>query len=354
MLFNSYIFIFAFLPVTYLVYRILDRHFRADVVLAWLVIASLFFYGWWNPRYFFLILFSMAVNFVIGRKIIDAPSKSSARLFVTLGVTLNLSLLAYYKYANFFVDTLNSVVQTDFNLQRIFLPLAISFFTFQQIAYLVDIYRGDAERYKFRHYALFVTFFSQLIAGPIVHHREMLPQFQSLKKSDPTSDMVVGLTIFCIGLFKKTVLADGIALYSTPLFDAAAGGDSLSLFNAWGAGLGYTLQLYFDFSGYSDMATGAARLFGIRLPINFDSPLKTTSIAEFWRRWHITLARFMRDYVFIPLGGSRGGSISRARNLFISMVLCGIWHGAGWTYIVFGLLHGTYLVINITWRSLLL
>ncbi|HIE55708.1 MAG TPA: MBOAT family protein, partial [Chromatiaceae bacterium] len=235
----------------------------------------------------------------------------------------------------------------------IVLPLAISFFTFQQIAYLVDAYKGITHEYRFMHYALFVTFFPQLIAGPIVHHKEMLPQFMTRDNVSPRlENITIGLTIFFIGLFKKSVLADGVAPYSTSVFEAAATGHPVTFFVAWGGALAYTMQLYFDFSGYSDMAIGAARLFGIRLPLNFHSPHKAVNIVEFWRRWHITLSRFLRDYLYIPLGGNRKGKFRRYLNLFLTMLLGGLWHGAGWTFVVWGGLHGLYLAINHAWGKL--
>jgi len=261
-------------------------------------------------------------------------------------------LLGYFKYANFLVDNLNVVLDAELHLAPIVLPLAISFFTFQQVAYLVDAYQGITHEYRFSHYALFVTFFPQLIAGPIVHHREMLPQFMDRAALSPrAANIAIGATIFAIGLVKKTILADGIAVYATPVFARAQAGEVLTFFEAWGGALAYTFQLYFDFSGYSDMAIGGARMFGVRLPVNFHSPYKATSVVDFWRRWHMTLSRFLRDYLYIPLGGNRRGVVSRHANLMITMLLGGLWHGAGWTFVVWGGLHGLYLVINHAWRS---
>lgn len=353
MLFNSYEFIFLFLPVTLLVFYAAAR-IGLEVAIAWLVLASLFFYGWWNPVYLVLIIASMVVNFSFGRllgRMYQKDENIKARMFLAIGVSSNLAVLGYFKYAGFFVENLNAVTDAHIDLGDIALPLAISFFTFQQIAYLVDAYKGIAHEYRFSHYALFVTFFPQLIAGPIVHHKEMLPQFMQREVLSPKIDnIVIGLTIFFIGLFKKAVLADGIARYATPVFASAADGEVLTLFVAWGGVLAYTLQLYFDFSGYSDMAIGGARMFGIRLPLNFHSPYKATNIVEFWRRWHMTLSRFLRDYVYIALGGNRKGKIQRYFNLFATMLLGGLWHGAGWTFVVWGGLHGLYLVINHAWH----
>lgn len=353
MLFNSYQFIFLFLPITLLVFLFLSRR-NQEYSILWLVIASLFFYGWWNPAYLALIIISMLLNYLFGRLLGAQHNYTTIqrRWMLGLGITLNLATLGYYKYAGFFVQNINVIAGTDFNLETIILPLAISFFTFQQIAYLVDAFRGITREYKFIHYALFVTFFPQLIAGPIVHHKEMLPQFlQGPSSRKIVENISIGITIFAFGLFKKTVLADNAALYASPVFTAAETGDPLSFFIAWGGALAYTMQLYFDFSGYSDMAIGAARMFGIKLPLNFHSPYKATSIVEFWRRWHMTLSRFLRDYLYIPLGGNKRGPINRYRNLFLTMLLGGLWHGAGWTFVVWGALHGVYLIVNHAWHK---
>lgn len=354
MLFNSYQFILLFLPIALIGFFWIGR-FGREAAIGWLVLASLFFYGWWNPVYVWLIVASMLVNFGIGRRLGQDHQRRrtvSARLWLVLGVAANLGLLGWYKYANFGVDTFNALVGTELQLHAILLPLAISFFTFQQIAYLADAYQGITREYRFTHYLLFVTFFPQLIAGPIVHHQEMLPQFMRPNALRPRlRDLAIGSTIFAIGLFKKTVLADGVAVYATPVFAAADAGSHLTLLQAWGGALAYTWQLYFDFSGYSDMAIGAARLFGIRLPQNFHSPYKAVNIVEFWRRWHMTLSRFLRDYLYIPLGGNRHGSINRYRNLLLTMLLGGLWHGAGWTFILWGALHGAYLAINHAWEQ---
>jgi D-alanyl-lipoteichoic acid acyltransferase DltB (MBOAT superfamily) len=269
------------------------------------------------------------------------------------GVAANLGLLGYYKYANFFVDNINAAAGTGIELPPIILPLAISFFTFQQIAYLVDAYKGATREYNFLHYCLFVTFFPQLIAGPIVHHKEMLPQFANESTYRLNSECFVrGVTLFLIGLFKKVILADGVAAYSTPVFDSANLGIPLTIFEAWGGALAYSFQLYFDFSAYSDMAVGLGLMFGVRLPLNFYSPYKATSIIDFWRRWHITLSRFLRDYLYIPLGGNRKGPLRRYVNLLVTMLLGGLWHGAGWTFVLWGALHGLYLSINHAWINL--
>lgn len=353
MLFNSYIFIFLFLPITLTVFFYIGKIGRHRVAISWLLLASLFFYSWWNPAYLYLILFSIVFNYGLGVLLSNKKKIKIKKVILIFGIASNLALLGYFKYANFFVDQLNLVLATSYNLEKILLPLAISFFTFQQIAYLVDAHKGETKEYDFLQYCLFVSFFPQLIAGPIVHHKEMMPQFfkDSLYKIK-AEHIAIGMTIFTIGLFKKVVIADEVALYATPIFSASEQGISLSLFEAWFGALAYTLQLYFDFSGYSDMAIGIARMFGIRLPLNFHSPYKSKNIIEFWRHWHMTLSKFLRDYIYIPFGGSRLGKVKRYRNLMLTMTLGGIWHGAGWTFILWGLLHGLYLTINHAWHAL--
>jgi len=314
-----------------------------------LVIASLFFYAWWNPVYVGLITGSMLFNYSIGMLLASRRSK----LVLILGVAVNLGLLAYYKYANFFVENLATLIGTDWNLEHIVLPLAISFFTFQQITYLVDTYRSETREVSFLQYALFVTFFPQLIAGPIVHHSEMMPQFASPRQNKVNYQMMaVGLSIFFLGLFKKVVIADGLSPYANQTFAVVANGDLLTFFEAWQGTLAYSFQLYFDFSGYSDMAVGLAGLFCIRLPVNFNSPYQAYSIIEFWQRWHMTLSRFLRDYLYITLGGNRKGAPRRYFNLLVTMLLGGLWHGAGWGFVIWGALHGFYLIVNHGWRTL--
>ncbi len=354
MLFNSLEFIFLFLPFALLIFFQIGKFVSDQFAIVFLVAASLAFYGWWNPPYLLLLVFSLIFNYFIGSALSDKIQINlSNKLLLILGIIVNLCLIGYFKYANFFVSSINSSIGTNFNIETIILPLAISFFTFQQIAYLVDAYKGETKEYNFLDYCLFVTFFPQLIAGPIVHHKEVMPQFadKSTYRFNP-ENMAVGMTIFSLGLFKKVVFADNIAVYATPIFKAVSEGVAPTLFEAWIGALAYTLQLYFDFSGYSDMAIGISRMFGIKLPINFNSPYKAVSISDFWRRWHITLSNFLRDYLYIPLGGSRQGEIRRNANLLITMLLGGLWHGAGWTFIFWGGLHGTYLIINHQYRSL--
>lgn len=351
MLFNSYPFIFIFLPITLAGYFLLARASHALSVL-WLSLASLFFYGWWNSTFVILLLCSISVNFLTALAIHKAHEGRfflRAKPVLVAGIGFNLGLLAYFKYAGFFAALVTS--STDSNTVNVVLPLGISFFTFTQIAFLVDTYRRLANEYSPVHYLLFVTYFPHLLAGPILHHKEMMPQFASEKNFRwDWENASVGLTIFFIGLAKKVCIADEIAVFVGPVFDQD---EDLNFFQAWGGALAYTLQLYFDFSGYSDMAIGLSRLFGIKLPLNFNSPYKARSAIEFWRRWHMTLSRFLRDYLYISLGGNRKGKARRYVNLLLTMILGGLWHGAGWTFVLWGTLHGLYLVINHAWRNLI-
>ncbi|MDP1678936.1 MAG: MBOAT family protein [Candidatus Nitrotoga sp.] len=354
MLFNSYFFIIVFLPVTLLVFFALGRQVGRRAAIGWLVAASLFFYGWWNPAYLGLIVASILFNYSVGTVLGNQRHRLATRKgALIVGISTNLAVLAYYKYANFFLGNLSIALGTGYSLSEIILPLGISFFTFTQIAFLVDAYRGEAREYNFLHYALFVTYFPHLIAGPVLHHKEMMPQFghTSIFRFD-TLNFSAGLTYFILGLFKKVILADGIAGFGTPVFAAAAEGQPLSSLDAWGGALSYTFQLYFDFSGYSDMAIGIALMMGVRLPLNFNSPYKAVNIIEFWRRWHMTLSRFLRDYLYISLGGNKKGEARRYANLMITMLLGGLWHGAGWTFVIWGLLHGFYLMANHAWQVL--
>jgi alginate O-acetyltransferase complex protein AlgI len=353
LLFNSYEFIFVFFPLCVLGYYLCTRFLSLEYALSFLVAASLCFYAYWKPVYLLLILFSITFNFIIGRLLAD-PGRSGLKGIMIFGVCVNLAALGYFKYANFFVDNVNQLAGTNWNLEKIFLPLAISFFTFQQISYLVDTYRGKTSEHSFLHYALFVCFFPQLIAGPIVHHKEILPQFVNKTTMRLcSSNVAIGLSIFAIGLFKKTVLADNLAVYVWPVYDSPEGAANVDFFRAWSSTLAYTFQLYFDFSGYSDMAIGAARVFGVRLPLNFFSPLKSMSIVEMWRRWHITLSRFLREYLYIALGGNRSGTVRRYFNLFMTFLLGGLWHGAGWHFLAWGALMGGFVVFNHGWRNML-
>jgi alginate O-acetyltransferase complex protein AlgI len=350
MLFNSLEFIFLFLPTTLLGFFLLGR-WRRDFAAAWLAIASLVFYAWWSPIYVGLLLASIACNYFLGLRI--GHSALHKRAWLSLALTINLLALCYFKYANFFVENVETLFGFDWQIANVILPLGISFFTFTQIAFLADTYQGKAKEYNLIHYVLFVTYFPHLIAGPVLHHKQMMPQFGLPETYQISSaSLSIGLTIFAIGLFKKVVLADGIAVYVAPVFSAAEHGKILTIAEAWGGALSYTFQLYFDFSGYSDMAIGLSRLFNIKLPLNFNSPYKAANIIDFWRRWHMTLSHFLRDYLYIALGGNRHGVIRRYINLALTMLLGGLWHGAGWTFVIWGGLHGIYLVINHLWRGL--
>ena len=352
MLFNSFEFIFGFFPITAAVFFCLAR-WSHPAAAAWLALASLFFYGWWNWAYVPLLLASAAFNYACGvylARLVRTRRTRPAGVLFAFAIAANLLLLGYYKYANFFLGTWSSLTGNASDIGQIILPLGISFFTFTQIAFVADVYRGYAKEYNPIHYGLFVTYFPHLIAGPILHHKEMMPQFQEARTYRlNTLDLAVGLTIFFVGFFKKTVIADGVALYASPLFAAPGTPDLLA---AWGGALAYTLQLYFDFSGYSDMAIGLSRVLGVKLPLNFDSPYKAVNVIDFWRRWHMTLSRFLRDYLYVSLGGNRKGTPRRYVNLFVTMLLGGLWHGAGWTFVLWGALHGLYLIINHGWRAL--
>ncbi|MDB2532195.1 MBOAT family protein [Alphaproteobacteria bacterium] len=353
MLFNSYIFIFFFLPISVGVFLILAKAKLDQWALTWAVLISLIFYGWWEPYYVVLMLLSILGNYSLGA-LIGKTERANFRLSLTItGVSLNLLLLGFFKYFNFSVENVNSLFGTNYHLEQIILPIAISFFTFEQIAYIVDRYRERTPSPRFLHYSFFVSFFPQLIAGPIAHHKEIIPQIKSrlIDRIDGTM-IVIGISIFCVGLFKKVMIADKVAEYSTPIYTSVSNGETIGFWESWVAAFGYTFQIYFDFSAYSDMAIGIACLFGVRLPQNFNSPYKATSIIEFWRRWHMTLSRFLRDYLYFLLGGNRKGNYRRYTNLMITMLLGGLWHGAGWGFVLWGALHGIFLSINHIWRKL--
>ncbi|HLD22772.1 MAG TPA: MBOAT family O-acyltransferase [Sulfuricurvum sp.] len=356
MLFNSYEFIFLFLPITFFVYFWLNKKRLTQASKAWLVFASLFFYSWWNIIYLPLILGSILFNFAIGSTITKMESISttlskgfSRKSLLAFGIVSNIFLLAYFKYMDFFILNTNTLLGTQWNLMHIVLPLGISFFTFTQIAYLVDAYRNEVKEMDYLNYTLFVTFFPHLLAGPILHHKEMMPQFDSIRnKVVNYKNIAAGLFLFSIGLFKKVVIADTFAQWANAGFDTA---QSLNLIEAWATSLSYTFQLYFDFSGYTDMALGVALMFNIRLPINFNSPYKALNIQDFWRRWHITLSRFLRDYIYIPLGGNRNGELRTYSNLFTVFLVGGLWHGASWMFVIWGALHGSAIVIHRAWQQ---
>ena len=374
MLFNSYEYILAFLPVTVIVYLLLGKASRG-LALAWVIVASVVFYAWWRPQNLAIIGPSIAVNYALAlwlRSLAgDATRLATKRAVLTIGLVFNLAVLGYFKYANFAVGILDDLTGADFVFAQVILPLGISFITFQKIAFLIDVAGGRVKDFTLRDFLLFVMFFPQLIAGPIIHYPETIPQFQKDAGGFRAGLFATAVTLFVFGLFKKVVLADGMAAHVTPVYAYAAAGQDPTMIQSWLAAVGFTLQIYFDFSGYSDMACGAALLFGIRLPLNFDSPLRATSIVEFWLRWHVTLTRFLTAYVYNPIAlsltrrramarqpmlrgrGSPGGAFLHVLVFptLTTMFLSGLWHGAGYTYLVWGLLHGAYLAVNHGWRQ---
>ena len=358
MLFNSPEFVLGFLPIALAGFFLSGRFGGQRWALRWLVAASLFFYGWWNARFVLLLAGSIAANYGFGQRILrlaQASHQPAARRWLIAGVCCNLALLGWFKYANFVLHNVAGAVGLHAPELDIFLPLAVSFFTFQQIMFLVESYRQQRPDAGPLAYAGFVAFFPHLIAGPIVRPREVIPQLLDRGMIVPRSDnLAEGLVIFLLGLAKKVVLADTFATFANVGFDAAAQGASLNLVEAWYAAAAYALQIYFDFSGYSDMAIGLARMLNVRFPLNFTSPYKATNIRDFWRCWHITLTQFLRDHVYIPLGGNRDGEVRRNINLIITMLLGGLWHGAAWSFVMWGGLHALYLVIHGQFRRLAL
>ncbi|MDP9196642.1 MAG: MBOAT family protein [Pseudomonadota bacterium] len=347
MLFNSPQFLFLFLPVSLALFLALKKWSHGRAVVAFVGLVSLVFYSFWDFRYLGLLLASIVFNFIVGGRLV----KTGSRPLLWLGVGGNLLCLAWFKYAGFLAVNINAVMPFNIPIPQVILPLGISFFTFVQIAYIVDAWRGRAGHHSFAEYLAFVTFFPHLIAGPILNHKSIMPQFHELPaKGYSWGKTAMGLSLLAMGLFKKVVLADGLAKYAIPVFTRADSGAALPLLDSWAGALHYTLQLYFDFSGYSDMAIGIGLMFGIRLPDNFRSPYRSASIIEFWRRWHITLSDFLKNYLYIPLGGNRRGEARRLANLMLTMLLGGLWHGAGWTFVIWGGLHGLYLAVNHLWR----
>ncbi|MFT7570933.1 MAG: alginate O-acetyltransferase complex protein AlgI [Paracoccaceae bacterium] len=348
MLFQSVEFLFLFLPFVWVGFVALHLRVGLNAALSFLVAASAFFYAWHTPHYLTIVVASICVNFVIGKRL----SQSSGRVLLGCGIAFNLGLLIVFKYADFVVENLNVLRVEAIPLPAFVLPLAISFYTFQQIAYLIDVSRGHKSVTSFLRYAFFVGFFPQLIAGPIVHHHEILPQLQRLSPNARrlVLNLCVGLTIFFLGLAKKLLIADNVGEIADDIFDKAGPGNVPTFVDCWYGAVAFTFQIYFDFSGYSDMAIGLGRMFGIRLPLNFYSPYKATSIIDFWRRWHITLSRFLRDYLYFGLGGNRRGPLRRYINILIVMLLGGLWHGAAWAFLLWGGLHGIYIVVNHLWR----
>ncbi|MBD8595286.1 MBOAT family protein [Pseudomonas sp. CFBP 8758] len=368
MLFNSMVFIAGFLPVVLLGFFLLAGTGRQRLAAIWLTLASLVFYGWWNPANVPLLLGSIAFNYVLAGQLLRTRSKA----LLIMGVSANLALLLYFKYTGFLFGNINQAFGLGWTLQNITLPLAISFFTFQQMAYLVDTHDGEVVEHDFVNYCLFITFFPHLIAGPITHHREMLEQFRRGDNFRPQLvNLSIGASIFLMGLFKKVIMADPMGEKAAPVFAMAADGTVPALHEAWIGALSYTLQIYFDFSGYTDMAIGLGLLFGISLPANFNSPFKARNVIDYWSRWHMTLTRFLTSYIYNPIvlriarrrmaaglpmpkrGKMSVGTFCMvvAYPTVLTMFISGVWHGAGWQFVAFGLVHGFYLVVAHGWRA---
>ncbi|HVY90398.1 MAG TPA: MBOAT family protein [Hyphomonadaceae bacterium] len=351
MLFHTYLFIFAFLPATLFAFFVAAKVNKRLPIFV-LIAASLAFYAYWKPEVTLLLIGSILFNYFAGLFLQSGRPRAVRRVGVIAAIAVDLGLLGYFKYANFFMGTVKALTGFGPGPLDIILPIGISFYTFTQIAYLVDSFKGEVKEKSFASYVLFVTFFPHLIAGPVLHHKEMMPQF-----ANPETfrfnwlKVTLGVLLFAIGLWKKVVFADTAAQWANTVFGGSVHGAPPDFWTAWGGAISYTLQIYFDFSGYSDMAVGIALMFGVTLPINFDSPYRSTSIVEFWRRWHMTLSRFLRDYLYIPLGGNRHGDFARYRNLFLTMLLGGLWHGASWLFVVWGALHGLYLIIAHLWSA---
>ncbi|MDP3157565.1 MAG: MBOAT family O-acyltransferase [Archangium sp.] len=353
MLFNSHLFLFGFLPLALLAVFSSGRSGLRGALAA-LTVLSIGFYAWWDWHNLFLLIPSLLVNFAFGRALTrDAQRRKgpASRALLAVAIAFNLLLLGYFKYTDFALSTVSTLTGVPYALRHIVLPLGISFFTFEQIAYVVDSSKGHVRPYGFLEYCVFVTFFPHLIAGPIIQHDELLAQMDARICTPRADNLALGFSLLAIGLFKKVALADSVAGHVGGVYDVSASAPVPTLAAAWLATVAYSVQLYFDFSGYSDMAIGLARMFNLKLPANFDSPYRAHNIIEFWRRWHMTLSRFLRNYLYIPLGGNRGGPFRRYLNLFITMVLGGLWHGAGWGFVLWGGLNGLYLVVNHLWRG---
>lgn len=352
MLFNSFVFIFLFLPLTLAGYFLLNRFHKYEWAKGWLVVASLYFYAFFNPSYLPIILSSIVINYSIGSALVKNTGWFLAhrKILLVAGVLFNLGLLGYFKYTDFFIENINALFATSFLLKNILLPLGISFFTFQQTAFVVDCFNRKGRLPSFFDYCNFVTFFPQLIAGPIVLPEEMLPQFASEEnRRVKYKNLVNGLFIFGLGLVKKVLIADSIAVFANAGFGLQV--EHFTMAEAWLISISYTMQLYFDFSGYCDMAIGIGRMFNINLPLNFNAPYRAVNFQDFWRRWHMTLNRFLTQYVYIPLGGSRVKERQVFLNIFLVFFISGIWHGAGWTFIIWGILHGVGVMICRRWKN---
>lgn len=351
MVFASNLFIISFAAILP-IYMLLVGKFSVNARYL-LIFLSLAFYTYWLPPYLFVLLGSIAFNYTIARLILVDQSETSRKLKMWLAAFANLSMLAYFKYYNFFFQEILSVFGPEFEISKLALPLGISFFTFQQIAFIADVYGRKVNKINLLDYSLFISFFPQLIAGPIVNHAEMLPQLDRKKNWQIRADhFAIGFFIFSIGLFKKSFLIDPYTPFLDIIFDAANNGSAIDFVDGWTAAIGYSFQIYFDFSGYSDMAIGLALIFGLKLPINFFSPYKAASVREFWQRWHITLSRMLQRFLYIPFGGSRNGTLRTIIALIGTMIIGGLWHGAGWQFIIWGVLHGVFLCVNHLWSKI--
>jgi D-alanyl-lipoteichoic acid acyltransferase DltB (MBOAT superfamily) len=354
MLLNSAAFLFIFLPLTIMVYYFfytkgLDRSARVVLILS-----SIIFYALWSINTLWILAGLILVNFIIAKEIakVIEEKRSLARNILISGVFINLVALGYFKYFHFIAENVSAVFKTEFSHQRIVMPLGISYITFQFIAYLVDVYKKQKPDTRFSNFTIFISFFPKIIAGPILRYSDLNWQLKKLGRSKINWTLLrIGVVLFIIGLAKKVLLADSLEPYVATIFSDAESGQKLNWIIGWAGTLAFTLQIYFDFSGYSDMAVGLGLLFGLRLPENFDSPYKALSITEFWRRWHMTLSSFLKDYIYIPLGGNKRGEIRRHFNVFVTMLVCGIWHGAGWNFIIWGGIHGIFIIVNNIWKQ---
>lgn len=345
MLFNSLSFIFGFLPLALAGYWLLAGHDRAR--LWFLLLTSIVFYGYWDPRFVPLLLATIVLNWLAAGLFVRTGRKA----VVVATITANLAALGVYKYTDFFTGTLNDLFGLALPPVGLVLPLGISFFTFHHIIYWADLARGRAPRYGLRDYGLYIAMFPQILAGPLVRHSEIVHQFALPPRRDGWAQrMAQGLALFVIGLSKKVFIADAMAALANPVF-AKAAQQPVGVLEAWQGALAFTFQIYFDFSGYSDMAIGLTLMLGMVLPLNFDAPYRATSIQDFWRRWHMTLSRFLRDYLYIPFGGNRHGLSRQVAALFLTMALGGLWHGAGWTFVLWGIAHGIALGVGVLWRA---
>ena len=356
MSFSSIPFIYLFLPFCVFAFFFVSAFKNRTLSLSFFVALSLTFYGYYDWRYIFLLLFSIFVNYAVSVCIFRCDKEKYGKILTGLGIAFNIALMGYFKYTGFFLENVNALFGANFSIWKIIPPLGISFFSFQQISYLVDTYRGTTKKNSFLEYLCFVSFFPQILSGPISRYGQLMPQIDGSSGNAGMfsfGNVGTGIIIFAVGLFKKVVFADYCGEIADPLFNATAAGYSLTCSESWEAAVSYSLQLYFDFSGYCDMAVGCAKMLGFSLPVNFDSPYKSKSITEFWRRWHMTLSFFLRDYLYIPMGGNRNGKLRKHFNLLATMLIGGLWHGAAWTFVAWGGMHGLMLVINNIFRDFL-